>query len=134
MRVAITMKIPGNYIKSFRGSSERWTKMAEGDGPIFLELDGMAEFAEDGIVSKTLVKKTGFEVGMFCMASGQELSEHTTVFHAVVHVIRGKGIFKIDDVEHPAVPGAWFYIPPNQVHAIRVDDDMVFLLTVFRGN
>jgi len=101
--------------------------------PLHIELDGAVEFAKDGIVSKTLVKKPGFEVGLYCMASGQALSEHTTVFHAVVHVIRGKGVFSLGDVEHPAVPGAWFYMPPDQVHAVRSDDDLVFLLTIIRG-
>ncbi len=108
--------------------------MVEGEGPISLELDGMFEFAEDGIVSKTLVKKTGFEVGLYCMATGQALSEHTTVFHAIVHVVSGKGIFRMEGVDHPAVPGAWFYMPPNQVHAVSSEENLVFMLTVFRGS
>ena len=91
----------------------------------------MAEFASKGIVSKTLVEKDGFDVTLFCMAAGQALSEHTTVFHAMVHVLRGRGVFRLDAQDHPAVPGAWFYMPPHQVHAVRADEDLVFLLTIF---
>jgi len=85
------------------------------DGPLVLNLDAMAEFASKWIVSKTLVEKDGFDVTLFCMAAGQALSEHTTVFHAMVHVLRGRGVFRLDAQDHPAVPGAWFYMPPHHL-------------------
>jgi hypothetical protein len=40
---------------------------------IHLELESIIEFANDGIVSKTLVKSGAKEVSMFCMSAGQSL-------------------------------------------------------------
>jgi quercetin dioxygenase-like cupin family protein len=54
-------------------------------------IESMIEFAQDGIVSKTILKKLDKEVSLFCMSTGQMLSSHTSSYPAIIHVLQGKG-------------------------------------------
>ena len=90
------------------------------------------EFAEDGIVSKTILDAPKSKVVLFCMSSGQSLSEHTASMPAVIHVLGGSGTVRLDQDEHPAKEGVWIYMPAGQIHAVNAESDLVFLLTLFR--
>lgn len=54
-------------------------------------IESMIEFAQDGIISKTILKKFDKEVSLFCMSTGQMLSSHTSSYPAIIHVLQGKG-------------------------------------------
>jgi hypothetical protein len=51
-------------------------RRAVGKG-VFKNLEGMIEFAQDGIVSKVIAQIEGTEISLFYMAAGQQLSTHT---------------------------------------------------------
>jgi len=93
----------------------------------------MIEFARDGIVSKTVLKAVGKEVSLFCMSAGQALSIHTSSFPAIIHVLQGKGEVTLSNKKYEAKPNAWFYMSANLPHAIQATEDLVFLLTLFKG-
>ena len=48
------------------------------EGAIVKDLNSMIEFAQGGIVSKVFLNRPEANVTLFCMAKGQELSEHTS--------------------------------------------------------
>lgn len=98
---------------------------------IVLELESMIEFAQSGIVSKTLIEQDFGDVSLFSMADGQSMSEHTSSHAAVVHVLRGKGVVQLAGVDHEVKAGSWVFMPPHLPHALRADEDFVFLLTLF---
>ena len=62
-----------------------------GDRPATFDLVALAEVAEGGIVSKTLVENEHHKLVHFTFAPGQELSEHTASVPAVIHVLAGAG-------------------------------------------
>ena len=107
--------------------------MAENKTDVSLakNLDEMVEFVHDGIVSKTIVEQPHGEVILFCMVSGQSLSEHTSSSPAAIHILRGRGVVQLEQERHQAEPGMWFYMPANLVHAVDSEEDLVFLLTLF---
>ncbi len=100
--------------------------------PMAANIDQMVEFAHDGIVSKTVLDAPFGKVVLMCMASGQSLSEHTASQPALVHILQGQGIFQLGGEDHDAKPGSWFYMPAHLPHAVRSDENLVFLLTLFR--
>jgi len=99
----------------------------------FIDLEDMIEFARDGIVSKTVAKKPGSEVSLFCMSTGQELSTHSASFPAIIHVLKGKGQITLGSQSYEAKPNTWFYMPKGIPHSVQATENLVFLLTLFRG-
>ncbi len=59
--------------------------------PLVVDLDGMVEVADRGIVSKAIVENAHHKIVHFTLAQGQELSEHTASVPAVIHVLGGQG-------------------------------------------
>jgi len=100
---------------------------------IFKNLEEMIEFAQDGIVSKTIAQVEGNETSLFCMASGQQLSTHTASFPAVIHILQGKGEITLDKDVYEAKPNSWFSMPKNLPHSVKATENLVFLLTLFKG-
>jgi quercetin dioxygenase-like cupin family protein len=90
------------------------------------------EFASQGTVSKTLLDVPRAKVTLFCMAAGQELTEHTAGHPVTVHFLEGDGEFRFDGRAHAIVPGAWFYLEARAPHALSARTNTVFLLTLLR--
>lgn len=107
-------------------------KKAENKQGTFVDLEGMIEFPRDGIVSKTVLKKAGKDVTLFCMSAGQLMSSHTSSYPAIIHVLQGKGEVTLANKKYEAKPNAWFYMPAGLSHAIRAQQNQVFLLTLFK--
>jgi quercetin dioxygenase-like cupin family protein len=101
---------------------------------IFKNLEDMIEFAKDGIVSKTIAEIEGNEISLFCMAAGQQLSTHSASFPAVIHVLQGRGEITLGKEVYEAKPNSWFSMPKNLPHAVKAIENLVFLLTLFKGN
>lgn len=97
-----------------------------------IDLTARAEFAEGGIVSKTLVDEPFTKVVLFGFARGQSLSEHTASMPAAIHILSGKGRVMLGEDWHDAGPGGYFFMPPERKHAIDAAEDLVMLLTMFR--
>jgi len=106
-------------------------KRRVGEG-FFADLENMIEFARDGIVSKTVAKKVGNEISLFCMSAGQELSTHSASFPAIIHVLKGKGQITLRSQSYEAKSNAWFYMPKGLPHSVHSTENLVFLLTLFK--
>lgn len=106
---------------------------ASGKG-VCKNLEDMIEFAKDGIVSKTIAEVEGNEISLFCMAAGQQVSMHSASFPAIIHVLQGKGEITLGKESHEAKPNSWFSLPRNLPHAVKATENLVFLLTLFKGN
>jgi len=102
------------------------------EGPVVTDLEAMVQIAEDGIVSKSIVENEHHKIILFCLAPGQELSEHTASVPAAIHVLRGRGTVKLGDTVHETGPGRLYYMPAELRHAVVAEDELVFLLTMFR--
>ena len=100
--------------------------------PIVADLEAMAQVADQGIVSKSIVENEHHKIIHFTFAPGQELSEHTASVPAVIHILRGRGTVVLDGVEYEAGPGKLYYMPADLKHAVRAREELVFLLTMFR--
>ena len=98
----------------------------------FIDLESMIEFAQDGIVSKTLVKTSSREVSLFCMSAGQTISTHKSSYPAIIHVIQGQGDIALGNKTYHARPHSWVYMSAQLPHSIEATGNIVFLLTLFK--
>jgi quercetin dioxygenase-like cupin family protein len=104
----------------------------DADRPVVADLEAMVDVAEQGIVSKAIVENEHHKLIHFTLAAGQELSEHTASVPAVIQILAGRGTVTLGGEAHEGRPGMLYYMPADLKHAVVADEDLVFLLTMFR--
>lgn len=95
-----------------------------------IALPAETQFADNGIVSRTLLRTENMRVVLFGFSAGQELTEHTSTQHALVQVLSGECDFSLGDKVHQLKPGALLYMPPNLRHAVKAKTQFSMLLTL----
>jgi quercetin dioxygenase-like cupin family protein len=85
------------------------------------------------IVSRTLIDKPEGSVTVFAFDSGQNLSEHTAPFDALVQIVDGEGIITIGGEDHRVVAGSAVLMPAHVPHALRAEKRFKMILTMVRG-
>lgn len=100
--------------------------------PAVHDLKAQIQFADQGIVSKTLFQSASMKIVLFCFEPGQSLSEHTAPFEAAIQVLEGTGTVKLGEEDHDAAPGALYVMPAGLNHAVKAKERFVFLLTMIR--
>ncbi len=95
-------------------------------------LEQLIGYADDSIVSKTLLDKPIGTITLFAFDTGQRLSEHTAPFDAVVQAVDGQGVITIDGADHTVDAGQIIIMPANIPHAVRAEQKFKMLLTMIR--
>lgn len=90
-------------------------------------------YQEDAIVSRTLIKKSTGTVTLFAFARGQELSEHTAPFDAMVHIIDGEAEVTISGNPFQLAAGDMIIMPANEPHALKAVENFKMVLTMIRS-
>jgi quercetin dioxygenase-like cupin family protein len=96
-------------------------------------LDGLIEYAPDSIVSKTILDKPVGTITLFAFDAGQQLSEHTAPYDAVVQVIDGRGQLTIGGAPVTVAAGQIVIMPGNVPHSVTADERFKMLLTMIRA-
>ena len=78
----------------------------------------LAGYQQGAVVSRTLLKRAGGSVTFFAFDEGQSLSEHTTPFDAVAHVLEGEALITIAGTPISVPAGTMVLMPANQPHAV----------------
>jgi quercetin dioxygenase-like cupin family protein len=121
----------GRAARPHREAARRSVDMSSSETTV-VDLEAMVEIAQDGIVSKAIVENDHHKIIHFSFAQGQELSEHTASVPATIHILKGAGTVVLDGERHAARPGCLYYMPANLRHAVVADEELAFLLTMFR--
>ena len=95
-------------------------------------LEQLIGYADDSVVSKTLLDKPIGTITLFAFDAGQRLSEHAAPFDAVVQVVDGQGVVTIDGTDQPVDTGQIVIMPANIPHAVRAEQKFKMLLTMIR--
>jgi quercetin dioxygenase-like cupin family protein len=95
--------------------------------------DGLVEYSEKSVVSREIVKKTNGKVTLFAFDQGEGLSEHTSPFDALVHVIEGEVEITIAGTPCRVQAGELLLMPANQPHALKAIERFKMVLTMIRG-
>ncbi len=95
-------------------------------------LADLVELQADAIVSKVLARSGGGNVTLFAFDAGQELSEHTAPFEALVYVVEGEGEIGVAGEAHRARAGDLVRLPAGVPHWVRAVEPFKMLLVMLR--
>ena len=95
-------------------------------------LVNMVEYANDSIVSKTILDKTAGSITLFAFDKGQKLSEHTSPYDAVVQVLDGNAQINIGGENNNVSSGEIIIMPANIPHSVTANEKFKMLLIMIR--
>jgi quercetin dioxygenase-like cupin family protein len=98
-----------------------------------LQLAAMANYQEGAIVSRQITKTEAGNVTLFAFDAGQELSEHTAPFDALVHVLDGTAEIFIGGQGFTVHTAEAIILPANVPHALKAHQRFKMLLTMIRA-
>ncbi len=88
----------------------------------------MIEYPKEGIISKVIMKNNKIDIGLYCMVTGTEMSEHTSTKSGFVYVVEGKGIFNLEGKNIEMLPGVFFFMRKNAIHSLKAKENTTFVL------
>lgn len=100
--------------------------------PHVVKLAELATYQSTSIVSRPLLKKESGNVTLFAFAAGQELSEHTAPFDALVQLLEGEVEVTIAKKPFRLAAGEAIVMPAHQPHALRAVTAFKMVLTMIR--
>jgi quercetin dioxygenase-like cupin family protein len=80
-----------------------------------------------------IARAGGGSVTLFAFDEGEELSEHTAPYEALVVVLEGTLVLNIGDASVRAISGTVVRIPANVPHAVESHERSKMLLIMLRG-
>ena len=93
----------------------------------------LVDYADDSIVSKTILNKPAGTITLFAFDAGQKLSEHTAPYDAVVQVLDGHATITIDGRQNDVSTGRIIIMPGSVPHAVAAPAKFKMLLTMIRA-
>ncbi|MFP4417862.1 MAG: cupin domain-containing protein [Chitinivibrionales bacterium] len=90
-------------------------------------------YADGAVVSKTLIDKGIGNITLFSFDAGQGLSEHTSPFDAVVHILDGQSQITIGGHTQTVSAGQMIIMPAGIPHALDAKKPFKMLLTMIRA-
>jgi quercetin dioxygenase-like cupin family protein len=93
----------------------------------------LVQYAKGSIVSRTVAQKKAGSLTLFAFDAGQELSEHTAPFDALVQVLDGTVKLSIGGKAVNAKSGDAVLMPAKVPHAVKATRRFKMLLTMIRG-
>jgi len=90
-------------------------------------------YAENAVVSKTLIDKGVGSITLFSFDTGQGLREHTSPFDAVVEIIDGEAEITIGGKTSAVQEGEMILMPANIPHSLHAAKPYKMNLIMIRG-
>lgn len=91
------------------------------------------EYSKGSVVSKIIRKSEKGNLTLFAFDEGQNLSEHTAPYDALVQVIQGCARVIIDKKEYLLEEGSFIIMPADIPHAVEALTAFKMLLVMIRG-
>jgi quercetin dioxygenase-like cupin family protein len=98
-----------------------------------LNLAEMVSYQPGSVVSRQITKADVGNVTLFAFDAGQELSEHTAPFDALVHVVDGEAEIIISGKSFQLKAGDAIVMPADEPHAVKANGQFKMLLTMIRA-
>jgi len=93
----------------------------------------MVTYQDGSVVSRQIIKKETGNVTLFAFAEGENLSEHTAPFDALVNVLEGEAEITIAGEPSRVKEGELIIMPANVPHAVSAVSPFKMLLTMIRS-
>lgn len=93
----------------------------------------LVDYAPGAVVSRTMAGNDAGTVTLFAFDAGQELSEHSAPFDALVHVLDGRAELIIGGEAVSTGPGQLVVMPADVPHAVKAPERFKMLLVMLRA-
>lgn len=100
-------------------------------GEVFA-LDTLVTSTAHGIASRVLARTSAGNITLFAFDAGEELSEHTAPFDALVLTVSGALVLTIGGVDVRTAPQTIVLMPANVPHAVKAVEASRMLLIMLR--
>ncbi len=94
---------------------------------------GLVDYQSGSVVSRTILKKGTGNVTLFAFDAGEELSEHTAPFDALVFILDGRAEITIAGETLTAAAGEFVIMPADSPHALRANERFKMALVMIRS-
>jgi quercetin dioxygenase-like cupin family protein len=84
-----------------------------------LVLADLAQYQPGAVVSREILRKKTGTVSVFAFDEGEELSEHTAPFDALVFALDGRADITISGIVHRLESGGMIIMPAGESHALK---------------
>jgi len=98
-----------------------------------LTMKDLADYQQNSVVSKEILKKTTGTVTVFAFDQGQGLSEHTAPFDALVMILDGTAEIIIAGKPHQVKEGELIIMPANEPHELIANEQFKMMLVMIRS-
>jgi quercetin dioxygenase-like cupin family protein len=95
-------------------------------------LGSLVTYQAGSVVSRTIIDRKAGTVTLFAFDEGDGLSEHTSPYDALLHVIEGEALVTVAGVENKMEKGEGIILPAGKPHAVRATTRFKMLLTMIR--
>ena len=97
-----------------------------------LSLAGLVEVQEGAVVSREVLSQKAGTATIFAFGIGQQLSEHTAPFDAMVCGLEGEAVVTVGGTPHTVHTGEMIIMPADIPHALRAATPFKMLLVMIR--
>ena len=108
------------------------SKEAHSNKGVAINIMQAISYADDAVVSKTLLDKKAGTLTLFSFDVGQGLSEHTAPYDATVQIIDGEAEIIIAGQPQTVKAGEMIIMPANIPHELRAQKPFKMLLIMIR--
>lgn len=101
--------------------------------PEVSRLVDLVSYQDGAVVSRIVLKRETGTVTLFAFDAGQELSEHTTPYDALVQVVDGEAAITVAGRLYRVRAWEMILMPAHQPHALKAISRFKMLLTMIRS-
>lgn len=102
-------------------------------GSTVLNVGGLISYQDGAVVSREIIKKPTGNVSLFAFDEGEGLTEHTSPFDALAHILEGVAEITISGQPHQVQTGEMILMPANQPHALKALKRYKMMLIMIRS-
>lgn len=95
-----------------------------------LEFEGLVDYEEGRVVSRTLAQGKALSVTLFAFDKGEEISSHSAGGDAMVYILDGESEITIGDEKFNVKKGETIVMPAHVPHALLAAEKFKMLLVV----
>ena len=100
-------------------------------GPFVLK--DRIEYSKGSIVSQQITVNPSGNLTLFAFDEGQQLSEHTAPFDAIVQILDGRAEIHVGQEVYRVKENEMLIMPANIPHALYASSSFKMLLTMIKG-
>lgn len=98
-----------------------------------LDAAGVVAYAEKSVISRSVLTKKGGSLTLFSFDKGEELSEHSAPFDAVIHILDGTAQVTLAGKPHLLKAGQLLVMPARVPHAVLAVERFKMALFLLRA-